>query len=77
MTRLSLRSKLLLLVVAGLSSIGINMGGKAAQAASCSYCVSIYSGDRLVGYGCVSGGRQGVCTAGGNYCSINYQQQCS
>jgi hypothetical protein len=78
MPRLRLRSKLLILLIAGLSSVGMNVGSRFAKAVSCAYCVSIYDqSGRLVGYGCASGARSGVCSAGVNYCSINYTQQCS
>jgi hypothetical protein len=74
--RLSLRSKLFLLALAGLSSIGINVGGKVANAGPCGTCISIYRNGQFAGYGCTSGG-QGVCTAGVNYCSIDYRIRCS
>jgi len=76
MRRLSLKAKILMLLIAGLSSIGVNLGGRTAKADACGHCVQIWQNGHLVGFGCVSGG-QGVCTSGSNYCNISYTQRCS
>jgi hypothetical protein len=75
MPKIGLKTKLVLLLVTGLASVGVNLGGSVSKAA-CGNCVQLWQGGRLVGYGCLSGGSVG-CVAASNSCTYIYSERCS